>query len=322
MKLAIIDRPDGADSRLLGDISGQLADLDIEVEVQRLQPNEVDSIDPDTSAVFVRAGYWSNAEVLLEVVPGLRWIQVAMTGVDHLPVERIMSAGVQLTNSRGVLDQAIAEFVLGSVLIWSKGLLRSTMDTRLHRTEYRESKSNAELKTLIIGTGSIGSACASALRAAGFGKIDGIRRTGSAHPDFDEVFIGADLREQVGCYEAVIACLPLTPLTDGLIGSSELSQLGTESVFVNVGRGATVDNRALAAQLDLRPESAAVLDVTEPEPLPIDHPLWSCPNVVISPHISGDTRARHDAFASLFLTNLRRFCTQSDLINLVNPSEF
>lgn len=320
MKIAIIDRSDGVDSALLNDLGMALHDLGIEIEVQRFIPESLPHIHPDTAMVFVRAGYWNEADRLLELAPAVKWIHVNMTGVDHLPVDRIDSAGVILTTCRGVLDHAIAEFVLGSVLLWSKGLLRSSLDTREARTRYREPKANAELNALIIGTGSIGSECARVFRRAGFGRIVGIRRTPTPQSDFDEVLGVGELQNQVGHHDVVLSCLPGNATTGGLLGSSVLRQLREESVFINVGRGSAVDHGALAQAMGARPGSVAVLDVTDPEPLPSDHPLWNCSNVVISPHMSGDTVGRHDAFASLFLDNLRRFCTGEGLLNRVGQA--
>ena len=316
-RIAIIDRSDGAESTLLNDLGAAVSDPGIELEVQRLLPDDLREVHPDTSVVFVRAGYWTEVDRLLEFAPAVSWIHVNMTGVDHLPVGRLESAGVILTTSRGVLDRAIAEFVLGSVLLWSKGLLRSALDTQERRTEYREPKANAELNALIIGTGNIGSECAHMFRESGFGRIVGVRRTPIALPDFDEVLSVAELQAQVGGHDVVLSCLPANTTTAGLIGPAVLKRLREECVFINVGRGATVDHLALAKEMSARSEAVAVLDVTDPEPLPSSHPLWELSNVVISPHMSGDTVSRHDAFASLFLDNLRRFCAGEGLLNRV-----
>lgn len=317
LRIAIIDRSDGADSSLLGDLGSAVNVPGTKFTVQRLLPEELSLVYPDTSVVFVRAGFWNDVERLLELAPAVSWIHVNMTGVDHLPVDRMESAGVILTTCRGVLDHAIAEFVLGSVLLWSKGLLRSALDTQERRTDYREPKANSELNALIIGTGNIGSECARVFQQAGFGRIVGIRRTPIPLPDFDEVASVRELQLQVGQHDVVVSCLPATTATDGLIGSAVLRQLREDSVFINIGRGSTVDHLALAEEMNARAGAIAVLDVTDPEPLPSDHPLWDCSNVVISPHMAGDTVDRHDAFAALFLENLRRYSSGEDLLNRV-----
>ncbi|WP_240372047.1 D-2-hydroxyacid dehydrogenase [Brevibacterium zhoupengii] len=317
LRVAVIDRSDGADSFLLGDLGSAVNVSEAEFAVQRLLPTELRQVHPDTSVVFVRAGYWNDVESLLEIASSLTWLHVNMTGIDHLPVDRLEAAGVILTNCSGVLDHAIAEFVLGGMLLWSKGLLRSALDTRERQTEYREPKANSELNALIIGTGNIGSECARVLRQAGVGRIVGIRRTPVPLPDFDAVLSGGALSDQIGQHDVIVSCLPASKATDGLIGSDVLRRLREESVFINVGRGSTVDHLALAEEMNARAKAVTVLDVTDPEPLPSDHPLWRCSNVVISPHMSGDTIGRHDAFATLFLENLRRYCAGEDLLNRV-----
>lgn len=316
-KVAIIDRSDGADSQLLNDIPAALNGGRQAIEVQRLLPVQLADLDPGTDVVFVREGYWNEIDRLLATAPELSWIHVNMTGVDHLPVNRLNRAGVRLTTCRGVLDRAIAEFVLGGVLLWSKGLLRFLADTHDRVTVYREPRANDELRTLIIGSGNIGSECARTLRHAGFDWITGVRRRIAPSPEFDEVHGPADLGRLLAANDVVIACLPANDDTKGMIGRAELRGLKDSSVFINVGRGSTVDNAALAEAMLARPDAAAVLDVTEPEPLPPDHPLWECTNVVISPHMSGDTAGRHDAFAALFIENLQRYCCGRDLLNQV-----
>src|SRR5699024_6784255 len=320
MKVAVIDRPDGADSKHLDDIPSSLDDLQKAVEVQRLLPNQLSHIDSDTEVVFVRAGYWNEADLLLQLAPNVSWIHVNMTGVEHLPVSRMVRAGVKLTTCRGVLDRARSGFVLASVLLWSKGVLQSVIDTHRRKTVYRELKANGELTALIIGSGSIGSACAHTMRQAGLSRITGIRRRPEPIPEFDEVCGPEDLQRLIGENDVVVACLPATDETRGIIGRPELEQARDESVFVNVGRGSTVDHIALAEIMLARPGAVAVLDVTDPEPLPENHPIWERENVVISPHMSGDTASRHDAFALLFIDNLRRYSSGEELRNQVVSS--
>lgn len=316
-KVAVIERSDGVDSQLLNEIPAALAFDQQAIELQRLFPTQLADLNPDTDAVFVREGYWNEIDKLLEMAPEVSWIHVNMTGVDHLPVKRLKREGVRLTTCRGVLDRAIAEFVLGGVLLWSKGLLRSQVDTRNRVVVHREPKANSELSALIIGSGSIGSECARTLRNSGFNKLTGIRRRPDPLPEFDEVHGPEDLGRLIAENDVVIACLPANDDTHGMIGRAQLEQLKSSSVFINVGRGPTVDNLSLAKAMLVRPNAAAVLDVTSPEPLPPDHPLWECANVVISPHMSGDTACRHDAFTSLFIENLQRYCRGKDLLNQV-----
>ncbi|WP_051298098.1 D-2-hydroxyacid dehydrogenase [Brevibacterium album] len=314
VRVCIIDRPDRAGAQALAAVAG-------ECRAQVLLPEELEHIDPATEAVFVRAGYWNDVDRLLDLTPRLRWVHIAMAGVDHLLTDRLRASSVVLTNSRGVLDSAIAEFVAAAVLLWSKGLLVSANDNRAGRFRYREPLGNEELTTLVVGAGGIGSACARALRALGAPLVHGVRRSERTQdPAFDSGITFEEAASRLGGYRAVVAALPADRTTEGLLDAAFLAGLGPETVFVNVGRGRTVDNVALARAMADRPGSAAVLDVTEPEPLPEGHPLLACENVVISPHMSGDTRKRHERYAALFLENLARFEAGEPLVNEVGPA--
>lgn len=316
VKICVIDRPDGIPA-------SPIDELEERWNVQRLLPDSLAEIDPDTTAVYIRAGYWNEIDELLRLAPAVRWIHVAMAGVEHLVTERLSTSDVVLTNSQGVLDAGIAEFTLGAALLWSKGLLRSVADTRLRQANYRNPLSNRELSAVIIGAGGIGTACAAALRANGVGSVIGVRRNPEAvGDDFHGAMTFSEAAGRMDDFTVVIAALPATTHTAGMLDADFLSGLGAQCVFINVGRGVTVDNVALAEEMQRRPDSAAVLDVTDPEPLPQDHPLWECDNVVISPHMSGETNDRHENFARLFVENLCRFVNGSTLRNVVDTSVY
>lgn len=313
MRVCVIDRADGkgADTPALERLCAQW-------QVQRLLPDELDEIHPDTRAIFVRAAYFGDLENTVRHLTDLKWIHVAIAGTEHLPTELLREHGVALTNSAGVLDQAIGEFVAASILMWSKGLLRSVRDAQDELLTHREPMGNDELRVLIIGAGGIGGAAARGLRQIGVAHLAGVRRDPSAlDPVFDEHVSATDLVKRVGDFNVVVASLPATSATVNMISREVLESLARRVVFVNVGRGTSVDHDALVDVLRRAPESAAVLDVTDPEPLPPGHPLWHLPNSVISPHMAGDTRSRHERYALLFEENLGRFSRGEALTNRV-----
>ncbi|MGC2940980.1 MULTISPECIES: D-2-hydroxyacid dehydrogenase [unclassified Brevibacterium] len=289
--------------------------------MQRLLPAAINTLDHRTEVMLVRGGFWTDMESLLGLAPDLKWIHLNMAGLDHVDLQLLKDRGVMLTNSRGVLDAAIAEFVLGAVLQWSKGLHVSVLDTQQGRWMPREPLANRSMTTLVLGAGGIGTECARTLKKAGFGAVAGFRRHPlRLDPIFDEYVSADDLPARIGDFDAVVACLPATPSTEGFINRTLLDRLGRAAVFVNVGRGSTVDQVALADALAARPDSLAVLDVTAPEPLPDGHPLLSARNVVISPHMAGETVERHDNFTALFIDNLQRYCDGTPLKNRSVPS--
>lgn len=313
--ICLIDRSDGA-----GDdaVALALSDLMRAHPVQRVLPDGLGEVRTDTRALFVRAAYFGDLEDLVERLPELAWIHVAIAGTEHLPRELLGGRNIALTNSAGVLDRAIGEFVAASVLMWSKGLLRSARDTPQEVTSHREPISNDEVRALIVGAGGIGKASAKVLRSIGVGHIAGVRRNLDVTAgDFDEMITPDRLLERISDFNVVVASLPGMPQTAKLIDADVLEAMAHPSVFVNVGRGSTVDHEALTKMLVRHSESVAVLDVTDPEPLPSGHALWNLPNLVVSPHMAGDTSTRHDRYARLFRENVDRFIHGHDLLNRV-----
>lgn len=313
LPVCIIDRADGK-----GADAPALERLRTREDVQRILPHQLDEIRPETRAIYVRAAYFGDLAEPVRRLTELSWIHVAIAGTEHLPAQLLRAHDVMLTNSAGVLDEAMGEFVAASVLMWSKGLLRSVRDTGEEALVHREPLGNEELEALVIGAGGIGGASARALRRLGASHIAGVRRDPDAlDPAFDEHVVAADLVKRVSDFNVVVASLPATVATANMINREVLESLASPSVFVNVGRGASVDHDALVDVLRASPASAAVLDVTDPEPLPSGHPLWSLPNAVISPHMAGDTRSRHERYALLFERNLERFSRGEALLNRV-----
>lgn len=309
--VCIIDRFDGH-----GDSAPALERLSSSWNVQRLLPDQVENIRSETQVIFVRAAYFGDLAGPIQRLHDLQWVHVAIAGTEHLPKNQLTERGVSLTNSAGVLDDAIGEFVAASVLLWSKGLLRSMNDSAKGQLVHREPMGNEELRVLVVGAGGIGSASARTLRTLGVSRLAGVRRDPTAlDPVFDEHVPGSHLASRVSDFNVIVASLPSSSATANMLSSQVIGRFADPWVFVNVGRGASVDHDALTEALRRNPQSAAVLDVTEPEPLPPGHPLWHLPNAVISPHMAGDTTGRHDRYALLFEENLHRFSRGEPLLN-------
>ncbi len=259
------------------------------------------------------AGAWGSADQL-------RWVHTASAGVDNVLTPEVAASGVTVTNSRGVFDGAIAEYVLGLVLAFAKDL-PGTWD-RQHRREWehRDTERVAGTSALVVGVGPIGRATARLLRAAGM-RVRGVGRTGRAgDPDFGEVSASADLVALLPETDYLILAAPLTGETRGLIGAPELAALRPTARLVNVGRGELVDEVALIEALRRGALAGAALDVFEREPLPPSSPLWDLPGVIVSPHMSADTVGWRESLADLFLDNLRRWCSGRPLRNVVDKS--
>ncbi|QDP97196.1 D-2-hydroxyacid dehydrogenase [Microlunatus elymi] len=248
----------------------------------------------------------------------LRWLHVAAAGVDAVLFDELINSDVVVTNARGVFDQPIAEYVLAMILAETKQLHRTRQLQREHRWQHRETRSLAGQHALIVGTGGIGRATARLLTAAGL-RVTGAGRVAvDEDPDFATVVESSALERNVGEVDHLIMVAPLTQATTGLINARVLAAMKPGSHLINVGRGPSVDEDALAAALRTGPIGAASLDVFCSEPLPDDHPFWELPNAFVSPHMSGDTDGWLCRLAGQFVDTAERWLDGRELINIVD----
>ncbi|AKT50749.1 D-2-hydroxyacid dehydrogenase [Arsenicicoccus sp. oral taxon 190] len=248
----------------------------------------------------------------------LRWVHVAAAGVDAMLFGELAESSVVVTNSRGVFDQPIAEFVLASVLAHDKLLHESKALQRRHEWRHREVTRTAGRHVLVVGTGAIGRACGQLLRAAGLQVRGAGRRAVSGDPDLGEIVLTSELAQHVGWADHVVLIAPLTPQTRHVVSAEVLAAMKPTAHLINVGRGALVDETALVAALQRGEIAAASLDVVETEPLPDDSPLWDLEQVALSAHMCGDVVGWRDELAALFEDNLRRYVAGRSLRNVVD----
>ncbi|MBK8979497.1 MAG: D-2-hydroxyacid dehydrogenase [Planctomycetes bacterium] len=253
----------------------------------------------------------------------LRWAQAWSAGVERvLAVQRLRDDdAIVLTNMRGASGATIAEHAFGL-------LLALTRDLGAHRDAQRESRwapqagrARDELAgstLLVLGLGGIGTAVAR--RAAAFEmRVLAVDVATEPRPDFVErIAPPAELDAVLPEADVVVVCLPLTDATRGLLDARRLALLPRGALLINVSRGAIVDTAALVAALDAGRLGGAGLDVVDPEPLPASHPLWARPDVVVTPHVSGSSRATDEREADLFVENVRRFAHGEPLLNVVD----
>jgi phosphoglycerate dehydrogenase-like enzyme len=277
----------------------------------RLAPPEPGLI-PDLAEVELIVPSAPTRDSLLELLAGppgrLRVIQTTSAGVDWL-IGRVPSH-VTVCNARGVYDAPMAEWVLGAILAMQRGLVESRDAQARHAWEAIEPPELLGRRVVILGLGSIGAAIADRLRPFGV-EIVGVARTAR-----DGVRGLTDLDRLLGDAEILVDVLPLTGGTAGLLDARRLGLLPDGALVVNVGRGLTIDTAALVEELRTGRLRAA-LDVTDPEPLPPDHPLWELPNVLITPHMAGDSPASTIRAFALAGDQIRRFAAGEPLINEV-----
>jgi phosphoglycerate dehydrogenase-like enzyme len=264
----------------------------------------VAQIAPDVEFVVPR---WEDVPAL-EDIPGLRVVQLLSAGVDWIAGR--VPAGVTLCSARGARDRAMAEWVMAAILADAKRARECAEQQAREHWEVVKIADASDLRVLVIGHGSIGRAL-EAMLAPFDSEVVGVARRAR-----DGVHGADELPALLPEADVVVNLLPLTDATRGAVGADELGAMREGALYINAGRGATTDTDALVAALRSG-RIRAVLDVVDPEPLPAGHPLWTAPNVMISPHSAGDTPASDRAAWALAASQLRRYAAGEPLENVV-----
>jgi phosphoglycerate dehydrogenase-like enzyme len=260
---------------------------------------------------------FADLGALLRRACGVRWVHAASVGVNRLLCPEL--AAVTLTNSRGVFDIPIAEWVIGAVLSHVKGLDTSLALQREQRWQYRATGRLAGTRAAVVGTGSIGRTIADRLMRLDV-DITLVGRATRDDPQFGAVRAATELVSVAGEVDLLVLAAPLTPATTALVGAEVLNALGRRGFLVNVGRGLTVVEADLVDALRSGTIAGAALDVFEVEPLPAESPLWLMPNVLVSPHMSGDYVGFEVDMVRVFTDNLGRWLRGEPLHNVVDPA--
>jgi phosphoglycerate dehydrogenase-like enzyme len=308
--VAIVDAID----RDLPDLR-EAADLARLVQVTGVE--ELKAHLPDLEAVFAWNFDRATLRDLVPRAPRLRWIQSISAGVEDLVTPALAAHGVVLTNAAGVYDSGLAESVLGFLLAFSTRILE---DARLEPGVWPQDGMRLLRGTtaLVVGSGSIGSEVGRLLKTAGL-NVRGIARTPRAPDGVFESIVGPEaLQDELATADHVVNVLPITPATRRMFDAAAFAAMKPTAVFVNIGRGATMDEAALIGALRDGVIAGAALDVFEVEPLPAESPLWRLPNVLVSPHRAGDHEGWESDVVALFVDNLRRFVADEPLRNVVD----
>ena len=279
------------------------------------------------SAEGVPAEAYAKATVILGCPPAdvlgaakhLKWLHAWSAGVDGYLRPGVLPEGVALTSSVGAYGQAVSEHMLAMLLAMLKRLPQyRDVQNRRGSEDLGEIRSLRGATVLLLGTGDIGSAFARQCRALGAARILGVRRNSAKPADgVDEMYAIAELDSLLPLADVVAMVLPRSAETDGLMDRRRLLMMQADAVLRNAGRGTAVDCAALAEVLSAGHLWAAGLDVTDPEPLPPDHPLWAVPNVLLTPHVAGGTNLEATVrnIAAIALDNLGRYLAGEPLRN-------
>jgi phosphoglycerate dehydrogenase-like enzyme len=245
----------------------------------------------------------------------LRWLSTVAAGVNHLPLELMARRGAVLTNGAGLHAGTIAEYALLGMLAIVKGY-RAVVRAQDRHEWLHEPPGKRELagtKALIVGAGAIGGRIGHLLRAFDV-EVTDVRRSGAPG-----TLRPGKWRARLGDFDWVIVAVPSTPETHGLFGEAEFAAMKPGAAILNFARGEVIETQALLAAIDAGHLGAAFLDVTDPEPLPPEHPLWTRENVHISMHLSGRSQQTIvQKGAERFLANLPRFLTGEPLAHQVD----
>ncbi|HXR10544.1 MAG TPA: D-2-hydroxyacid dehydrogenase [Candidatus Acidoferrales bacterium] len=255
----------------------------------------------------------------------LKWIQTPSAGVNQLMYPELRSSGVIVTNARGVHSQAMSEHVLGTIIALARNFPAAVRCQAQHKWAQKELGDEPHMPrelggqlVVLIGFGGIGRAVARLATAMGM-RVWAVTRSGAAEgAAVERVFPRARLEEALAAADFAVLAAPDTPETRHMIGARQFAAMKPTAFLINVARGSLVDEAALLAALGRGQIAGAALDVTEPEPLPPESPLWDCENLFITPHLSAGSDRLWEREGDLLLENLERWFSGRDLLNPVD----
>lgn len=306
-------RPSGEPPPRLAEKAGELADL-----VLVREAGELGADAAGARAAFV----WNFRSTLvpdaIDRLPALEWVHVAASGIDASLSDAVRRRAPVFTNSRGVTAEAMAEYALALLLALAKDLPERFRDQRAERWAPALSRMLAGTCLVAVGVGAVNRALARKASALGM-RVIGVGRTAHAPADgFERIDGRAGLGDALAEADHVVVATPLTGETRGLVGAAELARLRPGALLVNIGRGPVIDEPALLDALESGRLGGAGLDVFAHEPLAPGHPLWTLPNVLVSPHMASDFAGWEDAMVDLFAANLRRYVAGEPLVNVID----
>jgi phosphoglycerate dehydrogenase-like enzyme len=263
---------------------------------------------------------FSNRESLPDLTPNVKWIQTSSAGIGQF-VKRMRydeRMNCIYTTASGVHARPLAEFALMVMLMFVKNYEYLQREKAAHHWERYSAVELAGRTLAVIGLGKIGREVAKLAKAFDMRVIGNRRNPDKETPYVDKLYGSDELDKFLNQADFLVLATPHTPETDGLIGARELALLPQGAVLINIARGQVIDQNALIEGLQSGHLGGAALDVTDPEPLPEDSPLWDMPNVIISPHSASTADTENQKLTDLFIENLKRYLAGEEMLNVLD----
>ncbi|UFU00158.1 D-2-hydroxyacid dehydrogenase [Radiobacillus kanasensis] len=243
-------------------------------------------------------------EDLIDQAKALKWIMVLSAGMDEMPFQRIKERNILVTNSRGIHQIPMAEYAISMLLQVSRQAKTLLENQNNHVWDRRVPMTEISGSTMtIVGSGAIGQELARLAKAFRM-KTIGVSRSGQAKEYFDVVYPSSQIEKALPEADFVVSILPSTEETHSFYKKEHFQVMKDSAVFLNMGRGDVVKSEVLLEALNNEEMAHAILDVTDPEPLPKEHSLWDHKNVTITPHLSGQSVHYLPRAIDIFKTNL------------------
>jgi D-2-hydroxyacid dehydrogenase (NADP+) len=302
------------------DYASALREVFADLEIQIARSPDDEHVDYGRVDILIAFGM-GITDALFTAMPKLKWVQSLATGVDHFLRSKTLPANVLLTSGRGLHGAAMRETVLHLMLSINRDTVNLVHNMTDHRWERRPWPLLSGKTAVVIGTGVAGSAIGALLRAFGM-RVVGVSRTPREAQGFDSIVAQTKLAEVASQADYLINVLPGDVTNHNLIGGAVFAAMMPHSYFINVGRGETVDEPALIATLSERKIAGAALDVFASEPLSTESPLWTLPNVFLTPHIGGLFEEYAQLAMPLILHNMRAFLDgrKQEMTNVIDRS--
>jgi phosphoglycerate dehydrogenase-like enzyme len=285
----------------------------VEVLARKETPNQAQRAE--TEAMLA----WGAPAGLLPQMPKLRWAQALTAGVEGWLALPDLPPALTLTCARGTHRESMAENILGALFFLTKPYAAIVEDQKSSKWVRRVATPLAGQTLGILGLGAIGQQVAGIAKAIGM-RVIGTKRRAETLPEVDEVLSPEHTDQVLARSDFVLLLLPATAETENFMNARRLAQMKPSAWLLNFGRGHLIKDDDLIAAVTAKRIAGTILDVFRQEPLPVEHPFWTTPGIVVLPHIGGGHPERDKSVARLFVDNLARFLDGRPLKEVVDPA--